>query len=181
MVAAGGPSAPGPGGSLETTVNLKPGNYLLVCEIPSPDGKLHFMKGMVRPLTVVAPAGSSEPRPADLVVRLSDYDFGFSGPLTAGRHTVRVETGPGQPHEVVIARLLPGKKAEDLLAWVEKMDGPPPVEGVVGGTTALANGENNVFEVELKAGDYAIICFLPDQKDGKPHAVHGMMKTVTIT
>ncbi len=181
MVAAGGPSAPGPGGSLETTVNLAPGNYLLVCEIPSPDGKLHFMKGMVRPLTVVAATGNAAPPAAHLTVKLSDYAFDFSGELTAGKHTIRVETVPGQPHEVIIARLMPGKKAEDFLAWVEKMNGPPPVEGVVGGTTALATGEVNVFDVELTPGDYALICFIPDAKDGKPHAAHGMLKTIKVT
>lgn len=181
MVAAGGPSAPGPGGSLETTVQLVPGSYVIVCEVPSPDGKLHLMKGMVKPFTVAAAATETAPPAADITVNLADYSFTFSAELTAGKHTFRVETAPGQAHEVVVARLVPGKKAEDLLAWVEKMAGPPPVEGVVGGTTALAGGGVNVFQAELAAGEYAIICFLPDVKDGKPHAAHGMMKTIRIS
>ncbi len=180
LVAAGGPSAPGPGGTLETTLKLVPGNYVLICEVPSPDGKLHFMKGMVKAITVVAPAGEAEPAMADITIKLSDFAFEFSKELTAGKHTFRVETAPGQPHEVVVARLLPGKKAEDLLAWVEKMSGPPPMEGVVGWTTALGQGEVNVFHAELTPGDYAIICFIPDVKDMKPHAVHGMMKTIRV-
>ncbi len=181
MVAVGGPSAPNPGGMLEATVNLAPGNYLLICEVPSPDGKLHFMKGMLRPLTVVAPAHPAEPPAADITVRLTDYAFTFSRELTAGRYTFRVESAPGQPHEVVIARLAAGKTAEDLLAWVEKMDGPPPAEGIVGGTTALGAGEVNIFQAELTPGDYAVICFVPDARDGKPHAAHGMMRTIRIS
>jgi hypothetical protein len=35
--------------------------------------------------------------------------------------------------------------------------------------------------VELTAGDYGLICFLPDVKDGKPHLAHGMMKTIRVS
>jgi hypothetical protein len=184
LVAAGGPSGAAPGGgTLETTLKLAPGNYVLVCEIPSPDGKLHVMKGMIKPFTVVAPVADAAPAEADITVRLTDYDFEFSRELTAGRHVFRVENAPGQPHEIVIARLVPGKKAEDFLNWIEKerMAGPPPIEGIAGGTTALSTGELNVFEAELTPGDYAIICFIPDAKDFKAHAAHGMLKTIRIT
>lgn len=180
LIAAGGPNPAAPGGAIETTLNLTPGSYAILCEIPSPDGKLHFMKGMMKPLTVVASAVPATPPTADISLKLADYSFEFSGPLTAGKHTFRVETAPGQPHEVVFVRLAPGKKAEDLLAWVAKMDGPPPIAGVVGGTTALGQGEVSVFQGELAAGDYAVICFVPDVKDGQPHAAHGMMKTITV-
>lgn len=180
MVPMGGPSAPAPGGALETTVNLAPGSYVLSCEIPSPDGKLHSMKGMMKAFTVVAPSTAAAPA-ADIIVTLSDYAFTVAGELTAGKHTFRVETAPGQPHEFILARLAPGKKAEDFLAWVEKMNGPPPIEGIAGGTTAVAAGQVNIFQADLAPGDYALICFIPDAKDGKPHAVHGMMRTVTIT
>jgi len=29
-------------------------------------------------------------------------------------------------------------------------------------------------------GNYALICFLPDAKDGKEHALHGMAKDITV-
>ena len=53
FVEIGGPNAVVPGASSETTVSLTPGNYVLLCFIPSADGMPHLMKGMVRPLTVV--------------------------------------------------------------------------------------------------------------------------------
>src|SRR5205809_212307 len=37
----GGPNPAAPGGEAEATVDLKPGQYVLLCAIPSPDGKPH--------------------------------------------------------------------------------------------------------------------------------------------
>src|SRR5918992_3519091 len=49
----GGPNAADPkGGRANPTQYLVPGNYLLVCFIPSPDGQPHLAKGMVRSLQV---------------------------------------------------------------------------------------------------------------------------------
>jgi hypothetical protein len=36
------------------------------------------------------------------------------------------------------------------------------------------------FTVELTPGNYALLCFLSDSKDGKPHLMHGMAKPVTV-
>ena len=67
----------------------------------------------------------------------------------------------------------------DVLAWMEKMEGPPP--GMpIGGTTPMAHGEENIITLDLSAGEYALICFVPDAKDGKPHVVHGMATEITI-
>ena len=34
--------------------------------------------------------------------------------------------------------------------------------------------------VKLDPGAYAIVCFIPANSDGKPHAEHGMIKAVTV-
>lgn len=41
-------------------------------------------------------------------------------------------------------------------------------------------GQVNYTTLEFKAGHYALICFVPDAKDGQPHAMHGMVKEFTI-
>jgi hypothetical protein len=179
-VAAGGPSAPAPGSSLDAVVKLTPGNYAMLCVIPSADHKPHILKGMVKPFTVVAPTAQAAAPQPDIHLTLSDYDFQFDKPLSAGQHVIAVETAASQPHEIVVARLMPGKTAEELLQWVDVQNGPPPAV-IVGGVTGLSSGETNEFPVSLEPGDYALICFIPDAKDGKPHAVHGMMKQIKIT
>jgi hypothetical protein len=50
----------------------------------------------------------------------------------------------------------------------------------MGGVVFLDKGARGSFDVELKAGDYGFICFVPDTKDGKPHLAHGMMKTIEV-
>lgn len=180
----GGPNAPAPNGENSATVDLTPGRYVLACFIPSADGIPHVAKGMVRELMVTgslrpARASRSATSTTQTTLTLSDYEFGFSRPLTVGTQTVRVRNAATQPHEIFIVRLEPGKTAADVAAWVEKMDGPPP--GVpAGGVTGIASGEWNDMTLTIEPGDYALLCFIPDAKDGKPHVAHSMIKQITV-
>lgn len=178
---AGGPAPPEVGKTTTSIERLEPGNYGLICFIPSPDGMPHVMKGMSRPLQVVGPIGpaASEPE-ADIVIRLVDYDFELSRPLTAGKHTVRVENAGPQPHEIAIVRLSDGKKPLDYTAWGMKQVGPPPGTSH-GGVSGIMPGAYSLIEVDLPPGEYGLLCFLPDKKDGKPHFVHGMAKQAKVS
>jgi hypothetical protein len=42
-------------------------------------------------------------------------------------------------------------------------------------------GKNTYFEADLAPGDYGMICFVPDAKDGKPHFAHGMIQQFKVT
>lgn len=180
----GGNGVVNSGDSSIVTVNLVPGNYLILCYIPSLDGKPHTMKGMYRRLVVVpAPAGTraaAEPN-ADVTVTLSDYAFALSAPLTAGTHTIRVENSGPQLHELTIERLEPGKTLADWQAWMAAgMRGTPPSQPA-GGLTGPDKGKVGWLTVTLTPGTYLLNCYVPDAKDGKPHFVHGMVKQVTIS
>lgn len=177
FVDAGGVNPPHPGGGMASaTEMLEPGNYVLLCFVESVGGVPHFTKGMMRPLTVTASAGPSAPAPeADIVVTLSDYSFTLSKPLTAGKHTIRIESNGTQSHELFLGRLAPGKKAADIPVWALNPVGPPPAEPL-GGVPAMAHGMSAYITVEFAPGEYALICFLPDVKDGKPHFTHGMVQ-----
>jgi len=182
VVLAGGPNAIAPGGESNATLVLEPGNYALVCFIPDPKGVPHFALGMVKPLTVTAAVTGTAPEPIpDITLRLSDYRFDWSKPLTAGRHTIRVETLPGQPHEVTLFKLAPGKSLKDLIGWVQSGMGGPPPAAPIGGIAGVAPGIPSTFTIDLQAGDYAVVCFLEDHKDGKPHFVHGMTQAIKVT
>ncbi len=177
----GGPNGIVPGQEAQATLELAPGNYVYLCLIPSPDGVMHAAKGMVRPFEVTAASGAVAEAPAtDVTIKLTDYTFEPSPALTQGRHTIMVENAGPQPHELVLVKLAPGKKAEDFGKWAETgMKGPPPAQPI-GGVTFLDKGSQGSFTADLTPGDYGFICFVPDAKDGKPHLAHGMMKTVTV-
>ncbi len=182
VVPAGGPNAVGPGGSSALTMVMQPGNYAIVCFIPDAKGVPHVAHGMVKPLTVTANASANTTEPtADITVTMSDYKWDFSQPLTAGKHTLKLVTAPGQPHEFTFFKLMPGKTAADIPKYVETgMQGPPPAMAL-GGVAGVAAGIPSFYTVDLEPGDYALVCFLEDAKDGKPHFVHGMIQQIKIT
>ena len=181
FVSIGGPNVAAPNGSAEATVLLTPGNYVALCFIPAPDGQPHIMKGMMKTFTVV-PAKRAAPArlpAADNTVTLTDYGFDFAKPLAAGRQVLRVTNTATQPHEAVMFQLAPGKTSDDVIAWVHKPAGPPPFLASYG-LTGIDRGIEANITIDLAAGRYALICFVPDAKDGKPHFVHGMVRTVTV-
>jgi uncharacterized cupredoxin-like copper-binding protein len=108
-----------------------------------------------------------------------DYNFKLSAPLRAGMRTFRVQNTGSQHHEVELVQLAPGVSAADFMKWIEKMEGPPPGKAL-GGVSGIESGMSAYFTADLSPGNYALICFLPDSKDGKPHFAHGMIQQITV-
>ena len=179
-VPVGGPNGPAPGRTASATLNLRPGRYAVICVIPSADGMPHVMKGMSKEVMVTGKGTAKAEMPkADVNLTLKDYDFVFDRPLRAGRQVVQVTVAPGQPHEIVVLKLAPGKTWQDFAQWGEKPAGPPPAE-LVGGIAPLVGEHPAQFTLDLTPGEYGLICFIPDGKDGKPHFLHGMGKQFKI-
>jgi hypothetical protein len=172
----GGPNGVAPGQETTSMSSLEPGHYVAVCLIPGPDEVPHVMKGMMQPFEVTPGEGAlAQATPAADTVTLVDYGFKLSRPLAPGQHTILVENSGAQPHELVLLRLAPGKTVQDFGAWATtgKQKGPPPAMPL-GGIAVLEKGGSGRFSVELTPGEYGLICFVPDGKDGKPHLMHGM-------
>ncbi len=180
VVFEGGPNASDPGKTSNATLDLQPGSYAMLCLVDIPGGVPHFAKGMIKPFSVGASTGPAAPPPAsDIAIKLADYTFDISKPITAGHHEFSVTNGATQMHEVELLRLSPGKTIADVVKWMAKPDGPPPASGI--GGVAPFTKTTNYFSADLTPGDYAFICFVPDAKDGKPHFMHGMTKTFTVS
>ncbi len=178
----GGPNGTAPGQEATSTTPLVPGHYAALCLIPGPDGVPHLMKGMIQPFEVTGGAGAAAPsQTAGDTVRMADYSFEQSRPLTPGRHTILVQNAGPQPHELVLLRLAPGKSAKDFATWATSggMHGPPPAMPL-GGVGVIEKGGAGVFTADLATGDYGFICFVPDIKDGKLHLAHGMIKQIRV-
>jgi hypothetical protein len=184
-VDVGGPNSPMPGGENSATLELEPGKYVMVCVIPAmTDGQPHFMKGMMKEITVAPRAGveqagkSVAPKP-DVTMTLDDYSFTTSSPITTATRTIRIANAAAQSHEVVIMKLDAGVTPEQFLRALEKPQGPPPGK-ILGGVTGIAKGRTVDLNADFTPGDYTLLCFVPDAKDGKPHIAHGMVKNFTV-
>ncbi len=179
---AGGPNAVDPGHEGTATLDLEPGEYAIVCFVDTPDHVPHMMKGMTHALRVV-PAAQGAPAspqaPADLVITMSSYAFDFSDSIRAGRRSIDVVVTGDQPHEMAIIRLAPDKTIDDLMKWGATYEGPLPGEAL-GGVSGTLAGTRQRIAVDFTPGNYVLLCFVPDAMDGKPHLLHGMMRSLTV-
>ena len=178
-----GPNTPVPGGESTIMQELVPGNYAIVCLIPSPDHVPHIAKGMMRPLTVVpaAPATATARAPvADIRATMTDYAWELTPNITPGKHVIQLENLATQQHEMFIVRLEKGKTPMEVAEWAEAPQGPPPAMAL-GGSSGMLKGQVIYVPVDLTPGEYALLCFIPDAKDGKPHYRHGMVKAFTVS
>lgn len=175
----GGPSVPGSSGASEVILDLAPGHYLMVCYMTHEKVR-HLLMGMTRELTVVPARGpGSAPPVEDERMMLRSYSFEIDSVLKPGGHIFRVENESEEPHEVDIVRMNDGASAEQVMAWVSGPPGPPPFDPV-GGTMVLSKGQASFVPITLAAGQYMLLCFVPDTRDGKPHVVHGMTRMITV-
>ena len=173
----GGPNLVAHGASGSTDVDLEPGTHVLLCFISGADNIPHLAKGMVAPLEVTPPAATGTLPAGDAAVNLQDFAFVGLDSLSAGKHTITVTNKGPQPHEAGIVKLADGVTAADLVAAFNATtppSGPPPWTDV-GGIGGLSVGETSTVDVDLPAGNYAFICFIPDAATGKPHAALGMV------
>jgi plastocyanin len=179
---SGGPTGVPPGGSAAVTVNLEPGNYVMLCFVQGPDGIPHLAKGMVAPLQVTGTASTAALPATDASVTLQDFAFVGLDTLSPGAHSILVSNSGPQPHEVTVVRLAQGVTIDAIRAAFTSATPPAgPVPWTPsGGVAGLVPGKTASIALNLTAGNYAFICFVPDAASGKPHAALGMVQAVTV-
>src|SRR5687768_3273382 len=145
LAAYGGPETPVNANDVASViVELRPGRYVLTCEYRFPDGTNHASRGMFVMLNVFpASRVALQVLPtADATVAMKDHSFALSTPLVAGPQVLRVDNRGAQEHQMVIGRLLPGRKTSDVLAWLRTGKGERPYV-YSGGTTRQSPGRTS--------------------------------------
>jgi len=179
----GGPNTINPGQSQVAYDTLMPGNYALLCFLEGTDGTPHFAKGMVKTFQVAPGDMGGSPPKADASVTLADFNFlGDVTSLPAKKTTLEVKNGGPQPHELTVIKLNNGitvDQIKQLLNSDTPPAGPPPIDDA-GGLGALQANQSGFVDLDLKAGQYAFVCFVPDAATGKPHAALGMIKAIEV-
>jgi len=187
VVFVGGPNDAGPGKSTTATVKLDPGLYVVTCFIPGTDGKPHAAKGMLGEFQAV-PSGQSvntAPKASSTII-LGDFSFTLPAGFT-GKGEVDISNQGTEVHELNLFKLNPGKTVAQAKAYVLTPPGTPPPAGPppfteITGVVGLTPTQHAWLNLDLKPGNYMLICFFPDpKKNNIPHALEGMVKGFTIS
>lgn len=168
----GGPGLVAAGGTSQATVNLEPGTYVMECYMKTPEGELHWVEGMIQPLTVTGePSGAPEPD-ADIQMTITTDGYRTEGELTPGVHRIRVdfaEQPEGFGNDVHLVRLEEGMEAQELVPWmdflnVEGLQNPAPAP-FLGGIQERPEGHTGYFTIALEAGRYAWIAESAEERE----------------
>lgn len=109
-------------------------------------------------------------------------EYAFDGPtqLNAGLNRLIMRNDGMMEHHAMFLRLNEGKTIQDLIAAAP--NGMAEIFSVVtsvGGPGSVGSGRATTAVLDLAAGDYVIICIIPDE-DGVPHFAKGMALPVTV-
>ena len=115
-----------------------------------------------------------------------DYEYeGIPGTVAAGTTALTFSNEGQEMHEIALARI-----NDDVTMSVEEILGLPEEQALsmvtpVGGAFAEPGGSDTTF-VELEAGHYAALCFVPQgtthdtEGAGPPHFTLGMFAEFTV-
>jgi hypothetical protein len=169
---SGGVGSTEPGGSGIAVVDLEPGDYTAI-DIEG-RGDSPYAE-----FTVEGDEGDELPD-VPAVIEATDYDF-ETRELAAGSQRVLIENNGAEPHHVIAAPLKPGKTIQDVEEFVKTEKGEPPIlERESFNTMIVSGGEQEVVDLRLESGEYALLCFVADRAGGPPHALKGMVAAATV-
>lgn len=167
----------GPQSSFNATFDLKPGTHVV----------LNFAGESAPQLFTVAEGNvSAETAPeADVTVSLLDFAFSLPTTISAGEQTWALENKGEQWHEMGIYRIDDSTTIAELRDIMQQMVSSDaaaelPVEQV-GFWMPLQQHERAWFNINLDAGTYVVVCFLPDFASGHAHMNLGMVQLLTVT
>lgn len=166
----------GPQSSFNATFDLKPGTHVV----------LNFAGESAPQLFTVAEGDAAAAAPeADVTVSLLDFAFSLPTSISAGEQTWALENKGEQWHEMGIYRIDDSTSIAELRDIMQQMVSSDaaaelPVEQV-GFWMPLQQGERAWFDLNLDAGTYVVVCFLPDFASGHAHMDLGMVQLLTVT
>lgn len=126
-----------------------------------------------------APEGSLA-NPAEVTVIARDYFFDAPATVPAGYVKLRMLNQGREGHHIQLVRLAAGKTMDDFQRAMQTAGPPPPWVIMVGGPGGADPGREANATTYMPAGQYVLLCFVP-APDGKPHAMHGMVRPLTVT
>jgi uncharacterized cupredoxin-like copper-binding protein len=165
-----------PGASKAVGVVLPPGHYVSYADVVGA-GRPRVHDGFVTPIEVRRVGIGGVSLTPEYTMRMRDFGFDAPRQVKAGRSRWRVENAGREVHLAFIARVLPGHTYEDAKRALTNPEGAPPVEPdeKMSGVHALSPGVMNDVELDLRPGEYVIVCFIGG------HHMMGMVSPLLVT
>jgi len=117
--------------------------------------------------------------PNVVTVTAVNYAFTLPDTIPPGVTTVRVVNGGTEIHHIQIIQLLEGRTLDSLLAALHGPGSLPAWAVMIGGPNAVVPGDTAAATLDLPAGHYALVCFVPGP-DGAPHFTKGMARELEV-
>ncbi|MEU6863648.1 hypothetical protein ABZ924_10295 [Streptomyces sp. NPDC046876] len=143
----------------------------------APDGTI----GTGSPISADGPAGVA----GSLVLERDTADgprFEVHGLDRAG-DSILVHNASDELHEMALQPVAPGTTDAQIQAVFDRAaPGPLPYTGRPVGAGIVSPGRSVLLETRnLPPGTYVLLCFVPDDVTGLPHAIKGMHQVVVLT
>lgn len=187
IVFSGGTGLIAPKHTAITTLNLKPGYYIMECYVKMPNGKFHTLMGMAKPIIVTETDSGNKAPKATVNITLSGIDgITYDKGIIKGKQIFSVFVKDQKPHENFIwhdlnlVRLADYSSEDALEAWMDWSNPKglitPVPNGItfLGGVNDMPAGSMGYFYADLKPGKYAFISEVPNTKE------KGLFKTFEV-
>lgn len=165
-----------PGGETQTIYQLEAGSYVaLTSSETAIYGAVIHVKDPIQQATAPQP---------EIKAQFVDFSFVLPDEIKAGAHLWQISNDGKQWHEMSIVRLREGVTIDDLIHSLmsnEPPAGPPPGQELVNWQFA-SPGATAWSTIDLPAGEYYVLCFLPDMSSNPPlpHAGKGMVRPLKV-
>ena len=184
----GGVSYIGPGQDTTALVHLSKGIVMAMCYVPDAKGVAHALMGMTTLLSVAPPkqaevSAGSKPKTEKVqgTIELSADGYKVPDHLATGWYNVK--NTDSALHELSLLRLSKAIAKDQLASLVEDLAAnrtPPVALEAVGGMGAISAGFDGYLYLDLKAGNYLAVDFMPDPGKPRPHMLDGYYAAFSV-
>ncbi len=132
-------------------------------------------------LALVACGTAAKAQQATRII-IKAHDYSFEGPtqIEAGPVSITLENEGQEPHHVQLVRLNDGVSPEQFqTALRQGAEATLPLMTWAGGPGVVDSGNSQEVAMELSAGTYMLLCFVP-VPDGIPHLAKGMVASLEV-
>ena len=185
LTAEGGVGTIEPAATGVVELVLEEGTYHVV-DTGEPEGddvQSHAESGATATLEVTSGDDDAELPEVDASIEMADFEFVTDG-LKAGTNRFLLSNTGEELHHTLIVPINEGAAFDAVKEYMtseEGDDGPPPVDfAKLQASAVLDAGREQIDELELTAGRYALVCFLTNRAGGPPHAALGMVSELTV-